>query len=77
VFAGDHQQFRALLLQVVHRAHRVVGHRGRRFRSVRKACRIAEIEIIGARNAFDERAEDGQPANAGVEDADGRPAPYG
>jgi hypothetical protein len=39
-------------------------HRGRGLRSIRKAGRVAKVEIVGVGNAVDERAQYGKAANA-------------
>jgi hypothetical protein len=45
-------------------------HRGRRLRSVRKARRVAEVQVAGVGNAIDERTQYGEATYAGVKDAD-------
>jgi len=69
--AGDDQEFRSLILQVSYCPNRVVGHRGCRFRSVGKARRVSEVEIVRARDAIDEGTQHRESPYAGVEHADG------
>ena len=62
--AGDHQQLRSLILQIAHRADRIVRDRGGRLRSVRKAGGVAKVEIVGLWDPLDQRPENGQPADS-------------
>ncbi len=57
--AGDYQQLRSLILQIAHRADRVMRDRGRRLRSVRKAGRVAEVEIVSLWDSLDQCPENG------------------
>ncbi len=53
------------------RAARVAADGFRRLRAVRKARRVAEVEEPLVREPVRDRVEDGQPAHARVEEADG------
>ena len=68
--AGDDEKVCAMVLQITNRSDRVMRNRGRGFRSVGEARGIAEVEIVGGGDVFDERAENSQAANAGIKEAD-------
>jgi hypothetical protein len=47
-----------------------MGYRRCRLRSIGKARRVAEIEIVGIGDAVDHGAENRKAANAGIKNAD-------
>ena len=69
--AGDHQELRALLVDEELGALRgVAGDGAARLGTVRQARRVAEEGKARAGEPRDERAQHGEAAEAGIEDAD-------
>src|SRR6478609_9739474 len=67
--ARDDQHLRAMLLQVLSCAHSIAADGLGRFRSVGKASRIAEVEVVSVQYEADQFLENGQSAEAGIEDS--------
>ena len=72
--AGDDQKFGALGLQMLNGAYGVMGNGDSGFRSIGKASGVTKIQIVGVGNRSQQGRENRKAADAGVEDADGRPA---
>ncbi len=69
--AGDHEDVGALLEQEAGAGDGVAGDGLAGLRAVGEAGGVAEVEVAGVRDEGKEGAQDGQAAEAGVEDADG------
>ena len=71
--AGDHEKLGALLAHQELRAlHRVARDGAPRFRSIGQARRVADEGKARLRKTPDQGAQNGEPAEAGIEHADGR-----
>ncbi len=68
--AGDHEQFSAAGDEVERGFNGVAGDGGLRFGAVGKAGGVAEVEEVGAGEFGKKGAQDGEAAEAGVEDTD-------
>ena len=69
--ACDDEAVRAVVFEEASAFDGVAGDGGLGFRSVGKAGGVAEIDVVGAGDEWKKGPEDGEAAEAGVEDADG------
>ena len=69
--AGDDEVFGAMGREEPCAFDGVAGDGGLRLGAVGETGGVAEIDVVGAGDEREQRAEDGEAAEAGVEDADG------
>ena len=69
--AGDDEMVGALLVEEFCALYCVAGDCGLGFGSVGETGGVAEVDVVGGGDAWEQGAEDGEAAESGVEDAYG------